>query len=70
LGSVSRVNEVRINPLLKFEQVLWNSEVFTVAAEAVGIVGHVLEGDGRDIAAMTPGVASRSFPWLPGVRHQ
>jgi hypothetical protein len=25
LGSVSRVNEVRINPLLKFEQVLWNS---------------------------------------------
>jgi hypothetical protein len=24
LGGVTRVNEVRINPLLKFEQVLWN----------------------------------------------
>ncbi|WP_459574686.1 hypothetical protein, partial [Cupriavidus sp. 8B] len=25
LGGASRVNEVRINPMLNFEQILWNS---------------------------------------------
>jgi len=50
-----------------FVAACWN-EMLTVAAEATGVVGLVIDGYVRDMAAMTQRGFTRS-PWHPGARH-